>query len=266
MSEYNPPPPPYEFPPPYPAIALPSRIPSLTTSEMDIETFNPVKFIEATRGANVVLDTPGPVLPAVTVDAPPATPIKAFDVLIWVSGAGCKAKQQKQDPLAFGPMTLDTSLSWADFLPCLAAEVQTAADTLMLSSLEWRYQKPANSLWIPLRAEASYVAMVKQMATARSPGIIIHMDPPRAAAIAALPWAQTAPRPSAAADEHESDDNDNCDSRRKKSSKSSSAPSTPSIRRGCVQSTRTSSASITAPPRNTICLTGPRSWCGLHKL
>lgn len=154
---------------------------------------DPVEFIEATRGANVVLDTPGPVLPAVTVDAPPATPIKAFDVLVWVSrppkkvsGAGRKAKQQKQDPLAFGPMTLDTLLSWADFLPCLAAEVQTAADTLMLSSLEWRYQKPANSLWIPLRAEASYVAMVKQMATARSPNIIIRMDPPRAAAIAAL--------------------------------------------------------------------------------
>ena len=120
-------------------------------------------------------------------------PLKPFDALIWVtrpprkvSSPGRKSKMQKQDPLAFGPLQLNTAVPWDGFLQSIAGEVESAPANLVILSLKWRLMKPANSTWMPLRSATGYASLVKQMASARVPNIIIWMDPPKAPVTALL--------------------------------------------------------------------------------
>lgn len=76
---------------------------------------DPVEYVETIQSVNAEHTHKPTVVPT---NVPSTTPMKAFDALIWVS-SGHKAKQQKQDPLAFGPLPLDTLLSWPGFLPYL---------------------------------------------------------------------------------------------------------------------------------------------------
>ena len=93
---------------------------------------------------------------------------------------------QKQDPMAFGPLQLNTAVPWDGFLQSIAGEVESAPANLVILGLEWRLMKPANSTWMPLRSAMGYASLVKQMESARAPNIIIQMDPPKAPVMASL--------------------------------------------------------------------------------
>jgi hypothetical protein len=82
---------------------------------------------------------------------------------------------QKQDPLAFGPLQLNTAVPWDGFLQSIVGEVESAPVNLVILSLKWRLMKPANSTWMPLRSATGYASLVKQMASARALNIIIQM-------------------------------------------------------------------------------------------
>lgn len=53
---------------------------------------------------------------------------------------------------------------------------------LALDSIEWRWLKPANSPWLPLRSASGYSSLIKQLAlsTGKAPNayIIVQMDEP----------------------------------------------------------------------------------------
>lgn len=123
----------------------------------------------------------------------PSVPTKPFEILVWVirppkkvAGPGRKTKLQKQEPMSFGPLQLDTSVLWDSFLQSLAGEVESGPPNLAISSLEWRFMKPANSPWMPLRSATAYTSFIKRMASARTPNVIVRMDPPKAPTTAVL--------------------------------------------------------------------------------
>jgi len=142
---------------------------------------------DARPGTLVTLDAtaadPAASAPAAPAPAPftHSEPAKPFEILIWVTrpprkvaGPGQKSKLQKQDPMAFGPLQLDTSVPWDGFLQSLAGEVESALPNLAVPSFEWRLMKPANSPWMPLRSSTGYASLVKQMASVR----ILRKDTP----------------------------------------------------------------------------------------
>jgi hypothetical protein len=97
------------------------------------------------------------------------------------SGRGRK-KAQKIEPLAFGPVNSETGLGWESFLEILANLLETEPSFLTQHTFEWRWVKPANSLWLPLRTDAAYSSLIKQLKAPRrnvsGKFIIIHMAEP----------------------------------------------------------------------------------------
>ncbi|KIM73029.1 hypothetical protein PILCRDRAFT_93228 [Piloderma croceum F 1598] len=234
------PPPPYQpNPPPVPtgntgSISMPvvpdlDSVPvhlSSTASEMEIKTYNPLDMplpaqSDVTCDDVVIRDvclstSVGLDASATPIEVAPPIPLKPFEVLLWVvhalkkvAGPGQKTKLQKQEPMSFGPLQLNTV--------SLANKVESAPPNLVISSLEWRFMKPANSPWMPLHSAVAYTSLVKQMASAKTPNVIVHMDLPKAPVMVSLSWASAnAPGPSdPVTDEYKGSDDD-CESHHKK--------------------------------------------------
>jgi hypothetical protein len=84
----------------------------------------------------------------------PALCIIQYEALIWVAcppkKTGQMLKAVKLDPITYGPADFTSSIKWAVFLFQLAGIVDSSQHLLTLSILEWQWQKPANSIWVPL--------------------------------------------------------------------------------------------------------------------
>jgi hypothetical protein len=103
-----------------------------------------------------------------------------------VVGPSQKNKLQKQEPMAFGLLQLETTLSWDALLQFMVCKIESTVPNLVVSTLEWRTMKPANSTWMPLRTAMAYGTLVKQMITSKNVNIIICMDPPKPPVMASL--------------------------------------------------------------------------------
>jgi hypothetical protein len=108
----------------------------------------------------------------------------SYKVLIWVvlppkKSSSHRKKLTKTDPLTYGPADFVSDCVWVEFLTQLAGAVDSLPSLLALPSLEWRWQKPANSLWVPLRDESGYASFLRKLRDARgSPCVIFCMDAP----------------------------------------------------------------------------------------
>ncbi|KAK7041330.1 hypothetical protein R3P38DRAFT_3453747 [Favolaschia claudopus] len=56
-----------------------------------------------------------------------------------------------------------------DFLDAVAERLSTTAVYLVLSSMEWRYLKPANSSWLPLRDVPGYKSLINKILKPTTP-------------------------------------------------------------------------------------------------
>ena len=142
-----------------------------------------------------------------------------------------KKKVLKTDPITYGPADFMSDRIWTQFLVQLASIVDSLPTLLTLLSLEWRWQKPANSLWVPLQDESGYSSFIWKLRDARgTPSAIFQMDapvtpPPTVHVISGIlsfgfclslfdcvlqPWAVSVTKPSRLGDAHilEPDDSD----------------------------------------------------------
>jgi hypothetical protein len=134
-----------------------------------------------------VLAVSNPV-PAVRDEAhnAPAPRVVTCESLIWVipppkKSSSRKKKVTKTDPVTYGPADFVSDSTWAQFLAQLAGIVDSLPSLLALPSLEWRWQKPANSLWVPLQDENRYSSFIRKLHDARcAPSVIFRMDAPAA--------------------------------------------------------------------------------------
>ncbi|KAF8869860.1 hypothetical protein BD779DRAFT_1479394 [Infundibulicybe gibba] len=155
---------------------------------------------------------PSAVNPPPSLHTPPpsslpdtGTPSEAsteFEILVWVtrpdkklpSGRG-KKKVQKVEPSTHGPVTSTTGNAWDELLEILAELLETEPTMLDRSSMEWRWLKPTNSQWLPLRSNTAYRSLLKQLKTpprgASAAYIIIRMaEPARKPSNPSMPWSQ----------------------------------------------------------------------------
>ena len=113
----------------------------------------------------------------------PALWIIQYEALIWVAHqpkkTGQKSKAVKLDPITYGPVDFTSSIKWADFLSQLAGIVDLSPHLLTLSTLEWQWQKHANSIWVPLRDENGYASLLQKLHEVKaSHYLIFRMDAP----------------------------------------------------------------------------------------
>ncbi|KAJ6514352.1 hypothetical protein C8R47DRAFT_1313674 [Mycena vitilis] len=112
-----------------------------------------------------------------------------FDVLVHVLPPPAKApargkKAAKVEPAKFGPFVANTEMVYDDLVQNLADAVESEVAMLIASSMEWRWTKPANSLFVPLRNEAGAISLtMKQVRksaakSSNSSFIIIQMQAP----------------------------------------------------------------------------------------
>ncbi|KAK6988800.1 hypothetical protein R3P38DRAFT_3094426 [Favolaschia claudopus] len=124
-----------------------------------------------------------------------------FEVMVWLpappeksAGARKAKKAPKHEQPSFGPITAHTDMDYDVFLEVLAEKLSATPNFLVLSSMEWRYVKPANSVWLPLRDLDGYKSLIKNIL---KPGkgvsatyIIVRMkNPVKPPATQATPWA-----------------------------------------------------------------------------
>ncbi|SRR6266550_1193710 len=120
---------------------------------------------------------------------PQAVPaVKQYEAFIEVSDktrtpassrAG-KRKSPKDTSVMAGPITLISSLSWTEFLEQIATELEVTNDRLVVGSLRWKLQKPANSQVLGLNPKSGYSFMVRrvQERPEKIPVVTIFMDTP----------------------------------------------------------------------------------------
>ncbi|KAJ7506001.1 hypothetical protein B0H11DRAFT_2186195 [Mycena galericulata] len=104
-----------------------------------------------------------------------------------------RTRVPKVKPVTFGPITANTVITWPEFLDMLAEQLGTMAAFLVVSSFEWRWLKPANSAFLPVRANSGLLSLLNKI---RSPPkgvperyIIIKMEQPvKQPAKRQLPW------------------------------------------------------------------------------
>ncbi|KAJ7124081.1 hypothetical protein C8R43DRAFT_1031254 [Mycena crocata] len=119
--------------------------------------------------------------------APESDDVVDFEMVIHCAvppkkPAGRAKSRAKVDPIPFGPMVVNTQMNWLGFLGVLARAMGTQVAFLDIGSFMWRWLKPANSPSLPIRDEAGFKSLIRQIL---SPPknipqmyIIIKMDPP----------------------------------------------------------------------------------------
>jgi len=99
------------------------------------------------------------------------------------AGTGrAKKPAAKVDPHGLGPGTADVGMEWEAFLEVIAEVLETEPGFLFIDSMEWRWVKPANSMFLPLRSRLAYISMIKQLKAppknVSGSYIIVRMDEP----------------------------------------------------------------------------------------
>jgi hypothetical protein len=86
------------------------------------------------------------------------------------------------DPHALGPGAADVGMEWQAFLEVIAEVLETEPSFLFVDSMEWRWVKLANSMFLPLRSRLAYLSMIKQLKAppknVSGSYIIVRMDEP----------------------------------------------------------------------------------------
>ncbi|KAF8139208.1 hypothetical protein K438DRAFT_1996265 [Mycena galopus ATCC 62051] len=134
-------------------------------------------------------------LPSPDADIPDA---KEFEIMVWTYGAPKKntrksKKVAKVEPISHGPITADTDMTWDYMVNTIAKLLGTSPEFLVISSMEWRWLKPQNSPWLPLRNESGFASLIRQLLlppkAVSGAYIIIKMDEPmKAPPTVSMPW------------------------------------------------------------------------------
>ncbi|KAJ6626532.1 hypothetical protein B0H10DRAFT_1941826 [Mycena sp. CBHHK59/15] len=136
--------------------------------------------------------------PSPDVDVPDA---KEFEIMVWTYGAPKKSsssarkskKVAKVEPISHGPITANTDMIWDYMVDTIAKLLGTSAEFLIISSMEWRWLKPQNSPWLPLRNESGFASLIRQLLSppkaVSGAYIIVKMDEPmKAPPTVSMPW------------------------------------------------------------------------------
>ncbi|KAF8199378.1 hypothetical protein K438DRAFT_1933409 [Mycena galopus ATCC 62051] len=142
-------------------------------------------------------------LPSARAPSPDAdiSDAKDFEIVVWTcptpkkpsSTARKPKKAAKVEPSSHGPITANTDMAWEDTLDAVAILLGTTSEFLVISSIEWRWLKPQNSAWLPLRNLGGYSSLIKQILSppkaVSMAYIIVKMDEPmRAPPKVPMPW------------------------------------------------------------------------------
>ncbi|KAJ7321266.1 hypothetical protein DFH08DRAFT_970131 [Mycena albidolilacea] len=136
--------------------------------------------------------------PSPDVDLPDA---KEFEIMVWTYGAPKKSsssarkskKVAKVEPISHGPITANTDMTWDYMVDTIANLLGTSPEFLVISSMEWRWLKPQNSPWLPLRNESGFASLIRQLLSppkaVSGAYIIVKMDEPmKAPPTVSMPW------------------------------------------------------------------------------
>ncbi|KAF8173508.1 hypothetical protein K438DRAFT_2051122 [Mycena galopus ATCC 62051] len=136
--------------------------------------------------------------PSPDADIPDA---KDFEIVVWTcptpkkssSTARKPKKAAKVEPSSHGPITANTDMAWEDAIDAVVILLGTTSEFLVISSIEWRWLKPQNSAWLPLRSLGGYSSLIKQILSppkaVSMAYIIVKMDEPmRAPPKVPMPW------------------------------------------------------------------------------
>ncbi|KAJ7829940.1 hypothetical protein B0H13DRAFT_2679691 [Mycena leptocephala] len=136
--------------------------------------------------------------PSPDVDIPDA---KEFEIMVWTYGAPKKSssstrkpkKATKVEPISHGPISASTDMTWDEMVTTVAKLLGTSAEFVVTSSMEWRWLKPQNSPWLPLRNESGFSSLIRQLLSPPKAVsvayIIIKMDEPmKAPPSVSMPW------------------------------------------------------------------------------
>ncbi|KAJ6629843.1 hypothetical protein B0H10DRAFT_1939476 [Mycena sp. CBHHK59/15] len=118
-----------------------------------------------------------------------------LDKISWTSHH--KQKVSKQEPLKFGPVDIKYTIDWMVFLSQTAELVIMPVESLIITSFEWHFLKPASSPWLPLNSDNALQSMLKQARAKVGKKdlcyVILRMKPPSQIQ-PVVPWAATADR------------------------------------------------------------------------
>src|SRR6266481_8800974 len=90
-----------------------------------------------------------------------------------------KQKFVKQSSLRFGLFDFSEDMAWEEFLDKVAEACKATQEGMVISSLCWKWMKPANSSLVPLCNVAGFKSLKKKL-TGHQPMIILMMRPPKA--------------------------------------------------------------------------------------
>ena len=77
-----------------------------------------------------------------------------------------------------GPYDVPINIEWDAFLGVVAEKLMVVPSTLVVTSFEWHWLKPASSPWLPIQDENGFASMLKKVKTKSDPYIIVCMQAP----------------------------------------------------------------------------------------
>ncbi|KAJ7643388.1 hypothetical protein DFH06DRAFT_1426368 [Mycena polygramma] len=149
---------------------------------------------------------PPPNPPTAPSPDPEGSEAVEFEIVIWTYPAAKKSvsvsrkppkKVAKPEPTTHGPISANTDMTWGDLVDTFGELLETSGEFLVISSVQWRWLKPANSSWLPLRDARGHASLIKQVLSppkaVSSTYIIVRMDEPmKAPPPVSMPWASRA--------------------------------------------------------------------------
>ena len=89
-----------------------------------------------------------------------------------------KTKNTKPESDNKGPYDVPINIEWDAFLGVVAEKLMVVPSTLVVTSFEWHWLKPASSPWLPIQDENGFASMLKKVKTKSDPYIIVCMQAP----------------------------------------------------------------------------------------
>ena len=90
-----------------------------------------------------------------------------------------KTKNMKPESDNKGPYDVPINIEWDAFLGVVARKSSWSyPSTLVVTSFEWHWLKPASSPWLPIQDENGFASMLKKVKTKSDPYIIVRMQAP----------------------------------------------------------------------------------------
>ncbi|KAJ7868808.1 hypothetical protein B0H14DRAFT_3583633 [Mycena olivaceomarginata] len=147
--------------------------------------------------------------------------LKEFEIVLHVfpqvkkpAGRSGKSRAAKPEPVKFGPISANGGVDYDGLMGKFAKAMGTEVPFLNASSVEWRWMKPANSQFVPLRDTDGLKSMLKHINSppkgASGDSIIVKMDAPvKRPATQHMSWSAPDAGPSSAfpsVDDYESGD------------------------------------------------------------